>query len=100
MRKTSVYLTDDEAEGLRRLAVREGPPQAELIREGVRKVIAEIESQPRAFRSPPAGPGDLAEGTFVGECLDRAQLRKARDVVVGHRDLRLRLADASLVVIA
>jgi len=41
MRKTSVYLTDDEAEGLRRLAVREGRPQAELIREGVRKVIAE-----------------------------------------------------------
>src|SRR3989304_1369166 len=53
MRKTSVYLTDDEAEGLRRLAVREGRPQAELIREGVRKVIAEIESQPRAA---PGGP--------------------------------------------
>jgi predicted nucleic acid-binding protein len=43
---------------------------------------------------------DLAEGTFVVECLDRAQLRKARDVVVRHRDLRLGLADASLVVIA
>ena len=57
MRKTSVYLTDDEAEGLRRLAVREGRPQAELIREGVRKVIAEIESQPRAFRSLAAGRG-------------------------------------------
>ena len=37
MRKTSVYLTDDEAEGLRQLAVREGRPQAELIREGVRQ---------------------------------------------------------------
>jgi predicted DNA-binding protein len=57
MRKTSVYLTDDEAEGLRRLAVREGRPQAELIREGVRKVIAEIDSQPRAFRSLAAGHG-------------------------------------------
>ena len=57
MRKTSVYLTDDEAEGLRRLAVREGRPQAELIREGVRKVISEIESQPRAFRSLAAGRG-------------------------------------------
>ena len=57
MRKTSVYLTDDEAEGLRRLAAREGRPQAELIREGVRKVIAEIESQPRAFRSLAAGRG-------------------------------------------
>lgn len=57
MRKTSVYLTDDEAEGLRRLAVREGRPQAELIREGVRKVIAEIESQPRTFRSLATGRG-------------------------------------------
>jgi Arc/MetJ-type ribon-helix-helix transcriptional regulator len=57
MRKTSVYLTEDEAEGLRRLAAREGRPQAELIREGVRKVIAEIEAQPRTFRSLGAGRG-------------------------------------------
>ena len=57
MRKTSVYLTDDEAEGLRRLAVREGRPQAELIREGVRKVIADTETQPRTFRSLAAGRG-------------------------------------------
>ena len=57
MRKTSVYLTDDEAEGLRRLAAREGRPQAELIREGVRKVIAEIETQPRTFRSLGSGRG-------------------------------------------
>ena len=60
MRKTSVYLTEDEAEGLRRLAAREGRPQAELIREGVRKVIAEIETQPRAFRSLAAGHGGSA----------------------------------------
>ena len=43
---------------------------------------------------------DLAEGTFVVECLDRAQLRAARDVVARYRDLRLGLAGASLVVIA
>jgi hypothetical protein len=55
MRKTSVYLTDDEAEGLRRLSVREGRPQAELIREGVRKVIAENEGQARTFRSLGSG---------------------------------------------
>jgi len=55
MRKTSVYLTDEEAEGLRRLALREGRAQAELIREGVRRVIAEIEAQPRSFRSLGAG---------------------------------------------
>lgn len=51
MRKTSVYLTQDEAEGLRRLAVREGRPQAELIREGVRRVIADAGDRPRVFRS-------------------------------------------------
>ena len=51
MRKTSVYLTKDEAEGLRRLAVREGRPQAELIREGIRRVIADAGEQPRVFRS-------------------------------------------------
>ncbi|MEW5992121.1 MAG: VapC toxin family PIN domain ribonuclease [Chloroflexota bacterium] len=43
---------------------------------------------------------DLAEGTFIVECLDRPQLRRARDVVARYRDLRLGLADASLVVIA
>jgi hypothetical protein len=57
MRKTSVYLSEDEADGLRRLAAREGRPQAELIREGVRKVIAEIETQPRTFHSLAAGRG-------------------------------------------
>ena len=57
MRKTSVYLTEDEADGLRRLSVREGRPQAELIREGVRKVIADIEARPRRFRSLGAGRG-------------------------------------------
>ena len=41
-----------------------------------------------------------AEGTFVVECLDRARLRAARDVVARYRDLRLGVADASLVVIA
>jgi hypothetical protein len=69
MRKTSVYLTDDEAEGLRRVSDREGRPQAELIREGVRRVIAERDAQPRTFRSMGAGnsggrgyePGDKEE---------------------------------------
>lgn len=57
MRKTSVYLTDDEAESLRRVAVREGRPQAELIREGVRRVIADAETAPRDFQSLGKGRG-------------------------------------------
>lgn len=51
MRKTSVYLTEDEADGLRRLAAREGRAQAELIREGVRRVIEGVEARSRSFRS-------------------------------------------------
>lgn len=43
---------------------------------------------------------DLAAGTFVVECLSRDELRTARDVVERYRDLRLGLADASLVVLA
>ena len=57
MRKTSVYLTEDEAESLRRLAVHEGRAQAELIREGVRRVIEAAEARPRTFRSLAAGRG-------------------------------------------
>jgi len=55
MRKTSVYLTDEEARGPRRLAVHEGRAQAEAIRAGDRRVIAEIEAQPWSFRSLGAG---------------------------------------------
>jgi hypothetical protein len=55
MRKTSVYLTRDESEGLRRLAARDGRPQAELIREGIRRVIADAGQSARAFRSLGAG---------------------------------------------
>ena len=57
MRKTSVYLSDQEAEQLRRLSIRDGRPQAELIRAGIRRVIDEGETTPRSFRSLGAGRG-------------------------------------------
>ena len=43
---------------------------------------------------------DLVEGTFIVECLDRAQLKVARGLIERYRDLRIGLADASLVVLA
>jgi uncharacterized protein len=43
---------------------------------------------------------DLVEGTYVVECLDQPALAAARDVIAQYRDLRIGLADASLVVIA
>ena len=57
MRKTSVYLSDQEAEQLRQLSVRDGRPQAELIREGVRHVIAENDAGRREYRSLGRGRG-------------------------------------------
>jgi ribbon-helix-helix CopG family protein len=49
MRKTTVYLTELEAEGLQRMAARTGRSQAELVREGVRLVIEQ--APPRTFHS-------------------------------------------------
>jgi predicted nucleic acid-binding protein len=43
---------------------------------------------------------DLAMGTYIVECLTRDELRTAREIVERYRDLRLGLADASLVVLA
>ena len=43
---------------------------------------------------------DLAAGTFQVECLTADELRSARRLVERHRDLRIGLADASLVVLA
>lgn len=57
MRKTSVYLSEREAEQLRLLSLRDGRPQAELIREGVRRVIAEADPARRRYRSLGRGRG-------------------------------------------
>lgn len=57
MKKTSVYLTEEEAVDLRRLAVREGRSQAELIRDGIRRVIDEAGRKPRKFKSLGKGRG-------------------------------------------
>jgi Ribbon-helix-helix protein, copG family len=40
MRKTTVYLSDEEAEALRSASIATGKSQSELIREGVRQVTA------------------------------------------------------------
>ncbi|HXF56200.1 MAG TPA: ribbon-helix-helix protein, CopG family [Actinomycetota bacterium] len=54
MRKTSVYLTEEEWEALQRTAAETGRSQSELIREGVRRVTAR---RPRRFRSMGMGEG-------------------------------------------
>lgn len=43
---------------------------------------------------------DLVAGTFLVDCLDRSDLAASRDLTAHYRDLRIGLADASLVVLA
>ena len=58
MRKTSIYLTDDEAEGLRRLALITGKSQSELVHDGVRRLIESENGAGRTFHSLGKGRGD------------------------------------------
>jgi predicted transcriptional regulator len=55
MVKTTVYLEEDQATALRRLAAHTGRSQAEIIRAAVADATAE--TQPRRFRSHGAGEG-------------------------------------------
>ena len=57
MRKTSVYLTDDEAEGLRRASTATGRSQSELIRDGIRQVLVAAGIERRTFKSLGKGRG-------------------------------------------
>lgn len=57
MHKTSVYLTPEEIELLRRAAARTGRSRAQLIRDGVRLVTGETRPQERAFHSLGQGHG-------------------------------------------
>jgi hypothetical protein len=57
MRKTSVYLDDDQAERLARLARQEGRPQAEILREAV-ATYQPKPSQDRNFALAGSGHGD------------------------------------------
>ena len=58
MRKTTVYLHEDEAEGLRLLSGATGESQAELIREGVRRLLREGVSRKFHSMGKGKGPGE------------------------------------------
>jgi Arc/MetJ-type ribon-helix-helix transcriptional regulator len=55
MKKTTVYLSEEEWDALRRRAADTGRSQSDLIREGVRRVSAP--DRPRRFRSMAMGEG-------------------------------------------
>lgn len=58
MVKTTVYLSEEEAAGLRKLSDETGLPQAHLIREGLREVLGI--KKPRRFHS-------MAKGRSAGQ---------------------------------
>jgi len=73
--KTTVYLSEEEAAGLRRLAAATGRSQSELIREGVRHVVARPPK--RTFHSMAVGEGPPYAPWDAGELFDRAMGRRA-----------------------
>ena len=75
MRKTTVYLTDEEAEGLRQLAASTGQSQAQLIRDGVTHILSG--SQQRIFHS-------LGRGEGTGRPTDRWDADNLRRKVLGQ----------------
>jgi hypothetical protein len=58
MRKTSVYLTDAEAEALKQAAAATGRSQADLIREGISQVVQQAGVKKRHFHSMGIANGD------------------------------------------
>ena len=76
MRKTTVYLNEEEAEGLRRLAASSGESQAELVREGVRRLLREGEE--RTFHS-------MGKGAGAGEARPRWGADELHGKILGHR---------------
>lgn len=75
MRKTTVYLGEEEVEGLRRLAAASGESQAELIREGVRRLLQE--GAERTFHS-------MGKGVGAGEGRPRWDAGALREKTLGR----------------
>jgi Arc/MetJ-type ribon-helix-helix transcriptional regulator len=76
MRKTTVYLNEDEADGLRSLAAATGESQAELIREGVRRLLRG--GPERKFRS-------MGKGASAGEPRPRWNADELGEKILGRR---------------
>ena len=70
MKKTTVYLSEEEAAGLKAASRTTGKSQSELIREGVRRVTQGSRRKKRVFRSIGIGAsGDPTLAERVEEIL-------------------------------
>ena len=74
MRKTSIYLSNEEAEHLRRLAAVTGRSQADLVREGLRAVLAQGGAGLRTFHS--LGHGHGGGAAYTGWTSDELYRRR------------------------
>jgi hypothetical protein len=79
MKKTSVYLSDDEDAALGRAADATGSTRSDLIREGVRAVVSAHAPRPRTFHSMGRGrgPGGGPRRWSSEELLARRRGRRA-----------------------
>jgi Arc/MetJ-type ribon-helix-helix transcriptional regulator len=66
MKRTTVYLSEEEHDALRRRALETGQSQAELIREGVRRVTGGRRRRRFASRAIGRGTGDPVAREFEG----------------------------------
>lgn len=67
MRKTTVYLNEEEVEGLRRVSAETGASQSDLIRQGIRVVLGDPPVE-RVFHSMGKGAsGNRGPGRWTSE---------------------------------
>jgi predicted transcriptional regulator len=71
MKKTSIYLSEAEAERLRRLAIAEGRSQAEIVRDA----IASYESRRQSDRDFALDGSWAGDGTSVADLSEEELLR-------------------------
>ena len=71
-----MYLGEEEVDGLRRLAAESGESQAELIREGVRRLLRE--GKTRTFHS-------MGKGVGSGEARPRWDADAVREKTLGRQ---------------
>jgi Arc/MetJ-type ribon-helix-helix transcriptional regulator len=77
MKKTSVYLSDEQADALRSAAAASGKSQSELIREGIRRVTARRPK--RVFHS--MGIADSGDPTLAERSEEILETEWTRDLL-------------------
>src|SRR2546421_228044 len=97
MRRTTVYLRDEQAIQLKRAANKWGRSEAELIRDGVDLILAKTRID---HRSALAFLDEVTAGVYDVAEVGGDEVAKAKTVLDRYADLPLGLTDAVNVVLA